>query len=97
MNTLTSWLTNSGCDAQALSSLAHSSTVRQTIMSAMSQQLLSDLGVAGTSDPVQHHPPLPKLDIPAVDADEEPPEEWEAGDDVKGNPLDRREAKLACE
>ena len=45
-------------------------------MSAMSQQLQSDLGVAGTSDP---QPSLPKLDILAVDADEEPPEEWEAG------------------
>ena len=40
-------------------------------MSAMSQQLRSDLGVAGTSDPPQHRPPPPKLDIVAVDADEE--------------------------
>ena len=82
MNALTRWLTNSGCVAQALSSLNHSSTLRQTIMSAMSQQLQSDLGVAGTSDPLQHRPPLPKRDILAVD--EEPPEEWEAEDDVKG-------------
>ena len=34
MNTLLRWLTNSGCVAQALSSLTHSSTVRQTIKSA---------------------------------------------------------------
>ena len=40
---------------------------------------------------------LPKLDIPAVDADEEPPEEWEAEDDVKGRPLDPREVKTAPE
>ena len=53
-----------------------SSTVRQTIMSAMSHQLQSDLCVAGTSDPLQHRPPLPKLDILAVDADEERTEEW---------------------
>ena len=39
--------------AQAPSSLKHSSTLRQTIMSAMSQQLRSDLGVAGTSS--NHH------------------------------------------
>ena len=37
MKTLTRWLTNSGCVAQALSSLTHSSTVRQTIMSASRQ------------------------------------------------------------
>ena len=66
-------------------------------MSAMSQQLQSDLGVAGTPDPLQHRPPLPKLDILAVDADEEPPEEWEAEDDVKGGPLDPREVKNARE
>ena len=83
--------------AQALSALNHSSTVRQTIISAMSQQLQSDLGVAGTSDPLQHRPPLPKLDILAVDADEEPLEEWEAEDDVKGRPLDPREVKNARE
>ena len=66
-------------------------------MSAMSQQLRSDLGVAGTSDPLQHRPPLPMLDILAVDADEGPPEEWEAEDDVKGGPLDPREVKTARE
>ena len=91
MNALTRWLTNSGHVAQALSSLNHSSTLRQTIMSAMSQQLQSDLGVAGTSDPLQHRPPLPKRDIVAVD--EEPLEEWEAEDDVKGGQLDPREDK----
>ena len=83
MNTLARWLTNSGCVAQALSSLNHSPTARQTIMSAVSQQSQSDLGVAGTSDPLQHRPLLSKLDISAVDADEEPPEEWQAEDDVK--------------
>ena len=87
MNTLTRWLTNFGCVAQALSSLNHSSTLRQTIMSAMSQQLRSDLGVAGNSNPLQHRPSLPKLDIEAVDADEDPPEEWEAEDDVKGRTI----------
>ena len=66
-------------------------------MSAMSQQIQSDLRVAGTSDPLQHRPPLPKLDILAVDADEEPHEEWEAEDDVKGGPLDPREVKNARE
>ena len=87
--TLTRWLTNSGCVAQALSSLTHSSTVRQTIKSAMSQQLQSDLGVAGTSDPLQHSSGLcPKLDTLAVVADEEPLEEWEAEDDVKERPFE---------
>ena len=66
-------------------------------MSAMSQQLRSDLGVAGNSDPLQHRLPLPKLDIRAVDPDEEPPEEWEAEDDVKGRPVDPREVKTARE
>ena len=61
----------------------------------MSQQLQSDLGAAGTSDPLQQRQPLPKLDIQAVD--EEPPEEWEAEDDVKGRPLDPREVKTARE
>ena len=40
-------------------------------------------------------PPLPKLDILAVDEDEEPTEEWEAEDDVKGGPLDPHEVKAA--
>ena len=66
-------------------------------MSAMSQQLQPDLGDAGTWDPLQHRPPLPKLDILAVDADEKPPEEWEAEDDVKGRPLDPREVKTSRE
>ena len=75
VNTLARWLTNSGCVAQAPSLLNHSSTVRQTIMCAMSQQLRSDLHVAGNSDTLQHRPSLPKLDILAVDVDEELPEE----------------------
>ena len=86
MNTLTRWLTNFGCVAQALSSLDHSSDVRQTIM-----------GVAGNLDPLQHRPSLPKLDILAVDADEQLREEWEAEDDVKGGPLHPREVKTARE
>ena len=40
---------------------------------------------------------MPKLDILAVDVNEEPPEEWEAEDDVKGRPLDPREVKRARE
>ena len=43
----------------------------------------------------QHPPPLPKLDVLAVDADEEPQVEWEAEDDVKGGPLDPPEVKTA--
>ena len=97
MIALTKWLTNSGCVAQALSSLSHSFSVRQTIMSAMSQQLQSDLCVAGTSNPPQTRPTLPKLDIIAVDADQGLSEEWEAEDDVKGGPLDPREVKIARE
>ena len=63
----------------------------------MSQQLQSDLCAAGTSDPPQHRPLLPKLDTPAVDADEEPPAEWGAADDVKGGPLDPREVRTVRE
>ena len=95
VNTLTRWVTNSGCIAQALSSSTHSFTVRQTIMSAMSQQLQSDLSAVGTTHPLQHRLPLPKLDILAADADETQPKEWEAEDDVKGGPLDPREVKAA--
>ena len=56
VNTLTTWLTNTGCVAQALSSLTHSFTVCQTIMSAMSQKLQSDLCVAAqrTSRNIAH-------------------------------------------
>ena len=50
-----------------------------------------------STDPTQHRLPLPKLDILAVDADEAPPEEWEAEDDVKGGPLDPHEVKNARE
>ena len=95
VNTLARGSTNSRCVAQALSSLTHLSTVRQIIMSAMSQQLQSDLCAAGRTDQPQHRPPLPKLDILAVDADEEPPEEWETEDDVKGGPFDLHEVKAA--
>ena len=85
MKTLTRWFDKFGITLQRHSvQLNHLSTVRQTITSAMSQQLQSDLDVAGISDPFQHRPPLPKLDILAVDADEDLPEEWEAEDDVKG-------------
>ena len=77
MIALTKWLTNSGCVAQALSSLSHLFSVRQTMMSAMSRQLQSDLCVAGTSNPPQTRPTLPKLDILAVDADQGLSEEWE--------------------
>ena len=97
MNTLTRRLTKSGCVAQAFSSLTHSSTVHQTIMSAMSQQLRSDLCVAAAKDQPQHRPLLPKLDFLVVDPDEEQQEEWEAEDDVKGGPLDPREVKKARE
>ena len=83
--------------AQALISLNHSSKVHQTITSAMSQQLRSDLCAAAAKDQPQHRPLLPKLDILAVDADEEPQEEWEAEDDVKGGPLEPHEVKNACE
>ena len=68
--------------------------MRQTILSAMSQQLQSDLCVAAAKDQPQHRPLLPKLDILAVDPDEEFLEEWEAEDDVKGGPLDPREVKM---
>ena len=97
MNTLTRWLTNSGCVAQAISSLNHSSTVDQTTMSAMSQQSRSELCAATAKHQPQHRPLLPKLDILAMDLDEEPPEEREAEDDVKGGPLDPHEAKNARE
>ena len=51
----------------------------------MSQQLHSDLYVAAAKRQPQHRPLLPKLDILAVDPDEELQEEWEAEDDVKGD------------
>ena len=43
----------------------------------------------------QHRPSLPKLDILAVDADEELQEEWEAEDDVEEGSLDTREVKTS--
>ena len=51
--------------------------------------------VAAAKDQPQHRPLLPKLDILAVDPDEELQEEWEAEDDVKGGPLDPHEVKNA--
>ena len=64
----------------------------QMIMKAMSQQSQSDLccreGPAATS---------PKLDILAMDPDEELQEEWEAEDAVKGGLLDPHEVKNARE
>ena len=95
VNTLTRWLTHSGCIAQALSSSTHSLKVRQTIMSAMYRQLQSDLSAAGTTDPLQHRLPLPKLDILTVDAHETQLEEWKAEDNVKGGLVDPREVKAA--
>ena len=61
-------------------------------MKAMSQQLQSDLCAAAAKD---HPPLLPKLDVLAVDPDEELQEEWEAEDDFKGGPLDPHEVKIA--
>ena len=63
----------------------------------MSQQLRSDLRVAAAKDQPQHRPLLPKLDILAVDPDEELQEEWDAEDDVKGGPLDPHEVNNARE
>ena len=65
-------------------------------MSAMFQQSRSDLCAAAKDQP-QHRPPLPKLDILAVDLDEELQEEWEAEDAVKGGPSDPDEVKNARE
>ena len=65
----------------------------QMIMKAMSQQLQSDVCVVAAIEQPQHRPPLPKLDILAVDADEEPQVEWEAQDDVKEGPSDSHEVK----
>ena len=61
----------------------------------MSKQLQSDLSAVGTTDPPQHRLPPPNLGFLVVNADEAPPEDWEAEDDVKGGPLDPREVKAA--
>ena len=61
----------------------------------MTQQLQANLCAVGTTDPPKHRLFLPKLDILAVDADEEPPEEWEAEDYVKCGPVDPCEVKIA--
>ena len=79
VNTPTSWLTNSGCIAQAASISnyrEHMGTgepvaIGQTVMKAMFQQLQPDLCDAAATDQPQHRSPLPKLDILSVDADEE--------------------------
>ena len=42
---------------------------------------------AGTTDPLQHRPPLSKLGIIAVDAGEEPPEEWETRGRCQGGTI----------
>ena len=66
-------------------------------MSAMSEQLQSDLCVAAAKDQPQHRTLLPKLDILAMHPDEELQERWEAEDDVKVGPLDKQEVKNARE
>ena len=93
VNTLTRWLTNSGCVAQALSSLNHSSTVRQTIMSAMS----SNYNQTWVSLKLRIHCSIARLcqSMGILAVDEAPPDEWEAEEDVKGEPLDPREVKSA--
>ena len=60
----------------------------QTITKAMSQQMQSDLCV-------ENRPFLPKLDILAVDADEDLEEEQEAEDHVKGGSLYPHEVRTA--
>ena len=64
-------------------------------MKAVFQQLQSDLCVAVATEQSPHRPSLPKLDILAVDADEETQVEWEQEDDVKGGPLNPVEVKIA--
>ena len=86
---------NPGTPGISEDSETHPPTVCQTTMKAMSLQLQSDLCAAAAKDKPQHRPLLPKLDILAVDPDEELQEEWEAEDDVKGGPLDLHEVKIA--
>ena len=64
---------------------------------AMDVPIEEDFGqeFAEAWDEPQHRPPLPKLDILAVDADEEPQVDWKGEDDVKGGPLDPHEVKTA--
>ena len=95
MNRLTRWLTNSGCIAQALSTSTHKPTVCQTTTKATPQLLQSDLCATAAKDHPKHRRLLPKLDILAVDQDEELQEEREAEDDVKGGPWDPHEVKIA--
>ena len=63
--------------------LHRTSTSRhKTIVKAVSRQPQSDLCVEPAKDQPQSCTLLPKLDILAVDPDEELQEEWEAEDDV---------------
>ena len=70
-NTLTRWLTNSGCIAQVLVGTGKPVAIGQTVMKAMSQRLQTDLCDAAATDQPQHRPLPPKLGILAVDPDEE--------------------------
>ena len=97
VHTPTRWLTNSGCIAQAFIGTGKLVAIGQTVMKAMSQQLQADLCDAAATDHPEHRLPLPKLDILAVDADEEPQQEGEAEDDVKGGPLDPHQVKIALQ
>ena len=103
VNTPTRWLTNSGCIAQALSTSNYQErlgtgepvALGHTVMKSMPQQLQSDLCDAAATEQPQHRLPLPKLDILAVNAEEEAQQGREAEDDVKGGPLDPHEVKIA--
>ena len=53
-------------------------------MKEMSQQFRSALCVVAATEQPQHRPLLPKLDVLAVDADEEPQVVWEAGRRCQG-------------
>ena len=80
--------------AEALSSLTHSSHCAPNDHECNVPSNYSPIYVfAAAKDQPQHRPLLPKLNILAVDPDEELQEEWEAEDDVKGGPLDPREVK----
>ena len=95
IKTLTGWLTNSGCIAQVLRTPTHLPSMRHTIMKAMSEQLQSDVCVVAATEQPQHRPPLPKLDILAFDADEEPKVQWGGGGRCQGwgGPLDPHEVQ----
>ena len=99
VNTPTRWLTNSGFIVRNLRILGKLTCplCAKRLRIAMSQQLQSDLCVAGAKEQPQRRPPLPKLDILAVEPDEGLQEEWEAEDGVKDGPLDPHEVKNARE